>query len=1199
MPGDEGLGGAVGRARILEENYDWLGAIELRRGVLDLVSKTDFLTMGQIQERIGYDFYRAGMQAESVEEFRDRMRQVVGDYEGAKEFYGKIGGQKQKPRTIRCDAMIAYVGYWLASDMSEKKRLLEECWKLTKESLGVFQEIGDQLEYGITYNQLSNSPVLGFCFEWDFQTREKLMREAVEHGEQAIKSLTSSKDPFELARAYAKTAFCSGVFDYYFLEISERVKGSQRVQDYWRKAKKLSEEIALLEMLPPVFGGLYLLWGDASDEAFKNLKKALECGRKTRDKFIIGCALDWLTYHSGWSRYKFEDPEKRSRVYKATLRYAEDAMQQYAPISFMSPRADSFWAEWVHIEYYWWLANNETDLGRKLRLLEKAREVAADGLKRAESSEYPDVIAYVNHIFSQTLVSLALMQKNPIEKTRLLEEALEHRKKAIRIVEQLGRFHYWNRGMQLANLATIKYQLADLTKDPETKKRMIRKSLVDSEKSMELAIKEIYHGKTRVQGYFRNLGILQYNSGVWLNHLYELTDDKEHLRKAAKFFAEAAESNRHIRFQNRVAECHWKAAQTYDALDEHLQAAENFGLASENYRFAAEKIPLLIGFYSDYSLYMRAWAEIERSRHEHENEDYGRSRDHYRMCSRLLEITEKWSYQFPYYFAWSLLEHGEALSRLDKLQDAMKVFKRASRSFGDSSDILRRTAEEFENSEEKEEAFKLADIARLRKQYCMGKALMEEAKLSNRKGDRISSATKFAYAARIFKEIAPNLEREEARRDLQFAATTCQAWEKMELAEERGDATLYKKAAELFAKASKISHRKTAELTAEGNSCFCEALELGMKFMATSNRAFYSGVKLRMENAAGYYLRAGLEKPALWVEAAKKLFDAYVYVGNAEAEAEPEKRVRFYSMAERCLELSAKFYGQAGYREKKNEVLQSLERARKQRELAFSLNEVLTVPSVLSSTTGVSMPDSTEKAAGLNGFESVNVRARLSVPKEFVPGEEFQVELDLVNVGREPGLLVRIEGLIPPRSKVLRMPSYCALEGGSLNMRGKRLDPLSVESISIWVQIADVVSVSLSPLVVYVDELGNFRTTRIKETKILPVVEFQSKVAQVVFNCLVNAFVEDCVKRRLSPEKSGWRSFPQIVEEAGVSKRSLYGTGGRLGYGLSELQKKGLVDLQTFLGERGRGGHILRVRIHYERDLVRRYLKEKAPDLLT
>jgi len=240
---------------------------------------------------------------------------------------------------------------------------------------------------------------------------------------------------------------------------------------------------------------------------------------------------------------------------------------------------------------------------------------------------------------------------------------------------------------------------------------------------------------------------------------------------------------------------------------------------------------------------------------------------------------------------------------------------------------------------------------------------------------------------------------------------------------------------------------------------------------------------------------------------------------------------------------------------------------------------------------------SAEKAARLKGFESADIRASVSAPTEFVPSEDFEVKLDLTNVGKGSCSLVRIEGLVPPGCRILRAPSHCALEGTSLNMKGKRLDPLSVESISVWVQIPDVAGVSLSPHVVYVDELGNFKTVKVEEVKILPVVDFESEVAQVVFNYLVDAFIEDCVKRRLGIEKSGWRSLPQIIKGAGVPKRSLYGVSGRLGRGLSELQRKGLVDLETLSGERGRGGHILRVRIHHKKELVRRYVKEKVPDL--
>jgi hypothetical protein len=46
----------------------------------------------------------------------------------------------------------------------------------------------------------------------------------------------------------------------------------------------------------------------------------------------------------------------------------------------------------------------------------------------------------------------------------------------------------------------------------------------------------------------------------------------EHLRKVARSFAETAESFQEVDLKRRIAECHWKAAQVYDVLDEHMKA---------------------------------------------------------------------------------------------------------------------------------------------------------------------------------------------------------------------------------------------------------------------------------------------------------------------------------------------------------------------------------------------------------------------------------------------------------------------------------------------------------------------------------------------------------------------------------------------------------------------------------------------------
>jgi len=1186
------------RATEREKAYDWVKAATFYEQASPMVGKKDFLKKGEVQKRIGYCFHRAAFQAETQEEYRRHMQLTVEAYERAAELFRRVEDAKGSSAKIpHCRAMVAYTGHWLAPNLDTKRELLDECWRLEKEALKASDEAGDPLGMGETCVGLTSCLADRLDLEFDTRMREEILEEALSYGEKAIKIFSKAGDEHELARAYCITSIL-----YFNATLSlqletKRGECEQKAFDYAKEAIRISESTGdklLLGRSTVLLGMAEHDLGAGSKAALKLFEKALQHGIETKDNRILSEAFDGLAYSTFWSSMILEEDLKKMREKsKKSEEYAGEAIGCSILANYSRGIPHSY--SWGYTANFRELAGREIKLETRHTLLKKAVALGKQGLEHAQRMGSIHAILHVSAELAHALYYLSTM-KTGLGKRQLLEEAMTVGEKAVFYTEQLRPHFMLPQAYPYEALALILSELSKLEESREKRRELLEKSVSRMETCITFLQRHVTSFPSR-KAIFAYLGSFQAELGNILNQLYETTTEKGVLRKLIKAYQSAVQANRKADHISRVAETYWQIAKTLNQLAEYSESAKNFELASKNYRLAAEKMPQLKGFYSEYASYMKAWAELEKSRHEHENENYAQSREHYRMSSRHLEMTKKWSHLSSYYFAWSLLEHGADLSRLDKPQDAMKAFNEAGETFGDAVNSLRRKVEELESSEERDETSKLATIAGLRKQYCTGRVLMEGAKLSNRKGNKMSSAEKFASAARIFEGIVPDLERGEARVELQFAATLCQAWEKMELAEERGGTILYRKAAELFTKAGEISRRKTAGLIAFGNSCFCEALELGMKFMVTSNMDFYSGAKLRMENAAGYYRRAGFEKPALWVEATKKLFDAYVYAGKAEAETEPEKRVRFYLMAEKCLELSAKLYGKAGYRDKKKEALSNLERVRKERELAFSLSEVLTAPAILSSTTGISMPDSTEKAAGLNNFESVNIRARLSIPNEFISGEEFQVRLDLVNVGKKAGLLVRVEGLVPRKCKVLRVPSHCALEDDSLNMGGRRLNPLSVESVSIWVQVTGMVGVSLSPSVVYVDELGNFRTISVEGSKILPVVEFESKAARVVFNYLVNAFVEDCVKRRLRVEKSGWRSLPQIIKGAEVSKRSLYGTSGRLGPGLSELQRKGLVDLRAFRGERGRGGNILRVRIHHKKELVRRHVKEKAPDL--
>jgi hypothetical protein len=85
---------------------------------------------------------------------------------------------------------------------------------------------------------------------------------------------------------------------------------------------------------------------------------------------------------------------------------------------------------------------------------------------------------------------------------------------------------------------------------------------------------------------------------------------------------------------------------------------------------------------------------------------------------------------------------------------------------------------------------------------------------------------------------------------------------------------------------------------------------------------------------------------------------------------------------------------------------------------------------------------------------------------------------------------------------------------------------------------------------------------------------FQGANAQtkVLFDFLVDAFIEDYMRKRLHMEQSGWRSLIQIADACKMPQRALYSRSGRYGPTMNELITRGLVELRTFTGHRGRGG---------------------------
>ena len=1067
------------QAEQFEKDYDWLGAAELYEKALGQVLEND-IRKGEIHERSGYALYRAAFQAESSNDFRDRMRHAVEDYEEAREFYRKIGEPEKPARKLRCDAMIAQASYWLAPSQQEKKKLTGECWTYMKACLDAFEKASEGYEYGRTFNQLSTCVDLGFFFDWGFKVREEMIREALECGEKAIKLLFTAGDPVELARAYVKTANFLETFSYYFVGFDERDRHHQKAKDYVDKAIEASEEAAMIEVPTVLFGeGSGGYWGDGTDTAIRNFEKELEYGRKTRDKFIIGRALDLLTYQTMWQSMIHEDPDEVMKHRKRVLQYAQDAQRQYSLISFISPRGGGIWVEGPFCHYYISLWYVETNLSKRREFLEKALEAAPEELKRAESSGYPSSIYWAHEVYGMALTRLAIITTDPKEKQRLLEEALLHMTESNRMIRQADPLACWNLGLLIFQQAAAKSGLADLAKEDVTKKSMLQEAILDMKASLDLCVKEIpRYDKEGSGGAHGIIGAEQYYIGNSLNRLHRLSHDSKHLREATEAFDDAAESFQKLNLTSRMAECRWKSAQMHDALGEHLKAAERFDLASNSYRSSGEKIPQLKDFYQGYASYMQAWSEIEKACHHHERQEYGLAKEHFEKAADLHKSLKKWSYLAPNYSAWANIENAEDLSRKEQCEEAIRAFEQTVTLFNETKKSIQNELNEIEDPDEKQMATNLVKATDIRHEYCVARIALEEAKILDKKGDHYSSSEKYGSAAQTFEEISQASETEQERREFSLIISLSRAWQKMTQAEAEASPALYAEASQLFEKAKDFSPNEQTKMLVLGHSRFCKALEEGTKFADTRDATMHATATKYLESAANYYVNAGFPKASEYAKATQLLFDAYAQMDNAKRESDPEKKAKLYMMAEKVLQTSAGSFMKAEHPEKRERVLRLLEKVQEERELAVSLTEVLHAPSIVSSTTVFPTPTPThEEAVGSERFEHADIQANvIARQKELKVGENLHLEIELVNAGKGAALLTKLTEILPEGFELIEKPETYRVEDRSLNMKGRRLDPLKTEEVRLVLKPKVQGVFPIKPRILYLDENGKYKS---------------------------------------------------------------------------------------------------------------------------
>jgi len=117
------------------------------------------------------------------------------------------------------------------------------------------------------------------------------------------------------------------------------------------------------------------------------------------------------------------------------------------------------------------------------------------------------------------------------------------------------------------------------------------------------------------------------------------------------------------------------------------------------------------------------------------------------------------------------------------------------------------------------------------------------------------------------------------------------------------------------------------------------------------------------------------------------------------------------------------------------------------------------------------------RAKGLERLEHANIKANLiaHVLKVKV-GEDLRLEIELINAGKGPALLMRVEEIIPESFKLIKKPRISRIKNRNLNMKGKRLAPLETEEIRLILRPTIKGTFILKPRIICLDETGKYKS---------------------------------------------------------------------------------------------------------------------------
>ena len=117
-------------------------------------------------------------------------------------------------------------------------------------------------------------------------------------------------------------------------------------------------------------------------------------------------------------------------------------------------------------------------------------------------------------------------------------------------------------------------------------------------------------------------------------------------------------------------------------------------------------------------------------------------------------------------------------------------------------------------------------------------------------------------------------------------------------------------------------------------------------------------------------------------------------------------------------------------------------------------------------------------------FVNSNILGYFMAPRRVQLNKEFNMRLDFINVAKNSGTLIRVEGFIPENFDVISIQPNYILQNDIIELDNKTVEPFQDEVITLTVKATKIDDFIFNLKLIYIDDLGETRTSMLEPVPI-------------------------------------------------------------------------------------------------------------------